>query len=144
MKHLNVLVIKFLVSFLVFWISLGLFFEASLGVILSFSLLVTFVAYFLGDLVLLPRLGNNNAVIVDFFLTYLIVWIFGAFFLHSYMQIAWGSIIAATLIAGSELFVHSYILKTLPIKKIRLEKERFHQDFAFETSEESNPNIKKK
>lgn len=144
MRHLNILLIKFLTSFITFWISLNLFFEATLAVILSLSLLVTFLSYFLGDVVLLPRLGNRNTVIVDFFLTYLIVWIFGGFFLHSYMQIAWGSIMAATLIAFSEVFVHSYILKNLPHEKIQKEKENFYQDFAFEFSDEQNPNLKKK
>ncbi|MCT8136731.1 YndM family protein [Anaerobacillus sp. CMMVII] len=138
MKHLNILLIKFVTSVIVFWISLGLFFEASLAVIISFSLLVTIVSYFIGDQILLPRIGKMNSVVADFFLTYIIVWVFGAIFLHSYLQIAWGSIISATLIAGSEVFVHSYILKN--VKPLVREKQRtFNQSFAFEFAEEKDP-----
>jgi hypothetical protein len=138
MKHLNVLLIKFVVSLVVFWISLDLFFSATFVQIVSFSLLVTVISYFIGDQMLLSRIGKVNSVVVDFFLTYLIVWVFGSIFLASYLQVAWGSIISATLIAGSEVFVHSYILKN--IKPIVRERQRnFNQSFAFEIAEEQDP-----
>jgi hypothetical protein len=139
MKHFNVLLLKFVAALIIFWVSLDLFFDATLTQIVAFSLLVTIVSYFLGDQVLLPRIGNRNSVVVDFFLTYLIVWVFGAVFFHNYLQVAWGSIISATLFAGSELFVHSYILKN--VKPIAREKQKptFNQSFAFEFAKEEDP-----
>ena len=138
MKHLKVLLIKFVVCMFVFWISLGLLFGASLVEIISFSLSVTIITYFIGDLIVLPRIGKKNSVVVDFFLTYLIVWVFGSIFFHSYLMIGWGSIISATLIAGSEVFVHSYILKNVkPI--VRGKQLSFNQNFAFEFAEEDDP-----
>lgn len=139
MKHLKILLIKFVASIVVFWISLDLFFEATIVDIVSFSLLVTFISYFIGDQILLPRIGNRNAVVVDFFLTYSIVWVFGGIFFASYLQVAWGSIISATLIAGSEVFVHSYIVKNVK-PSVQERKRSFNQSFAFETAEEQDPN----
>lgn len=139
MKHLNVLLIKFVASIFIFWISLGLLFNATFAEIISFSLLVTIISYFIGDQIILPRIGKKNTVVIDFFLTYIIVWVFGGVFFRSYLMIGWGSIISATLFAGSEVFVHSYIVKN--IKPIVEEKQRsFNQSFAFEFAEEQDPN----
>ncbi|PYZ93375.1 hypothetical protein CR194_09315 [Salipaludibacillus keqinensis] len=138
MKHVNVLFIKFVASLFIFGISLGLLFDAPLVEVVSFSLLVTIISYFIGDQIILPRIGKMNTVVVDFFLVYLIVWIFGAIFFHSYLMIGWGSIISATLFAGSEVFVHSYIVKN--IKQTVQEKQRsFNQSFAFEMAEDQGP-----
>ncbi|WNF37428.1 YndM family protein [Bacillaceae bacterium IKA-2] len=139
MKHLNVLLIKFVASIFIFWISLGLLFNASFAVIISFSLLVTIISYFIGDQIILPRIGKKNTVVADFFLIYILVWVFGGVLFHSYLMIGWGSIISATLFAGSEVFVHSYILKN--INPIVPEKQSsFNQSFAFEFAKEQDPN----
>ncbi|MGM0845577.1 MAG: YndM family protein [Bacillota bacterium] len=138
MKHLSVLFIKFAMGLVVFWISLDLFFEASIVDIISFSLLITVITYFVGDQILLPRIGKRNAVITEFFLTYAVVWIFGGILLHSYLQVAWGSIISALLIAGSEVFVHSYIINNISTE-IRKNRPSFEQSFAYEFAEEHDP-----
>lgn len=139
MKHVNVLLIKFVASLFIFWISIGLLFNATIVEIISFSLLVTISSYVIGDQIILPRIGKRSTVVVDFFLVYFIVWVFGAVLFHSYLMIAWGSIISATLFAGSEVFVHSYIVKN--IKQIIQEKQRnFNQSFAFEIAEDEDPN----
>lgn len=144
MEHLKVLLIKFISCMVIFWISLGLLFNATFVVIISFSLLVTTISYFIGDQIILPRMGKKNAVIVDFFLTYSVVFLFGAVFFHSYLMIGWGSIISASLITISEVYVHSYIIKN--VKDIIPKNPRnFNQRFAYEFAEEqdSNPNKEK-
>ncbi|RSK27564.1 DUF2512 family protein [Bacillus sp. HMF5848] len=139
MKHIRLLLIKFVVGLVVFWISLDLFFDATFVDIASFALLLTIVSYFVGDQILLPRIGKTNTIVVDFFLTYLIVWVFGGILFESYLQVAWGSIISALLFAGSEVFVHSYIIKT--IKPLVRERQlSFNQSFAYEFAEEKDPN----
>ncbi|WP_416150804.1 YndM family protein [Salipaludibacillus sp. HK11] len=139
MKHLNILFIKFVSSSFIFLISLGLLFNATFLEIISFSLIVTIISYFFGDQIMLPRIGKKSAVVLDFFLVYFIVWVFGGVLFHSYLMIGWGSIISATLFVGSELFVHSYIVKN--VKPLSLEKQRgFNQSFAFEFAEEQHPN----
>ncbi|RIW34706.1 DUF2512 family protein [Bacillus salacetis] len=139
MRNLTVLLIKFAAGMVVFYISLDLYFEASLAHIFSFSLLLTIVSYFGGDQILLPRIGNRNALVTDFFLTYLIVWIFGGILFDSYLQVAWGSIISALLFTGAEVFVHSYILK-YNSQDLRDTKQSFNnQRFAYEFAEDQDP-----
>ncbi|UOE57658.1 YndM family protein [Bacillus sp. CMF12] len=112
MNKTLIFVLKFVSSMIAFAIALDLFFDATFADIVSFSLLVTVMSYMLGDRIILPRLGNRNALIADFFLVYASVWVFGSVLLNSYLQIAWGSVIAAGIITLSEVFIHRYILKT--------------------------------
>lgn len=146
MKHLTIIGMKFFASIIIFAVAFDLFFEATVVEILSFSVLLTVMSYVIGDLILLQRIGNRNAVLIDFFLTYFIVWIFGSVLLHSYLQIAWGSIISATLVAVSEIFVHNYILKKEPeLEKTSSKTEIYHGRLAygFEMAEEQDPREKK-
>jgi hypothetical protein len=112
MKHLMILLLKFISCYLAFSIGLDLFFNADFTEISTFSLLLTIVSYLIGDRILLPRIGKGNAIVADFFLTYVSVWIFGQTVLNSYLQIAWGSIISAFIIAGAEALIHRYMLKS--------------------------------
>ena len=109
MKQITVLLIKFVTCVIAFTIGLDLFFDATIVDILSFSLFITIVSYVIGDLIILPKLGKQTAIAVDFLLTYLSVWIFGSILLENYVQIGWGSIISAIIITAAEVFVHSYL-----------------------------------
>lgn len=113
MKRTTVLLLKFISCVIAFWIALDLFFDATIVDILSFSLLITITSYMLGDRIILPNFGNAPASIIDFLLTYMSVWIFGSILLDNYLQIAWGSIISAILITGTEVFVHRYLMDHL-------------------------------
>ncbi|MGS2776524.1 YndM family protein [Robertmurraya sp. GLU-23] len=144
--NFKIILLKFIVCTIIFTIAFDLFFEARVSEVLSFSILVTMVSYFIGDKIILPRVGNRAAVVIDFFTVYTFVWIFGNILLHSYEQIAWGSIIAATLVGISEVFVHLFLLGRLePLtpteRKIPL---RTSQKLAFGTefAEESDPRKK--
>lgn len=111
MNLTRILLIKFVSCLISFAIGLDLLFDASLSEVISFSLLITIVSYVIGDRLILTRLSNRHALVVDFFLIYFSVWIFGSVVLNSYLQIAWGSIISATLITFAEVWVHRYIKK---------------------------------
>lgn len=110
MKHITVLLIKFISCVIAFAIGLDLFFDATITDILSFSLFVTVASYMLGDRIVLPNWGNAAATAVDFFLVYLSVWIFGSVLLDNYVQIGWGSILSALIIGAVEVFVHARLL----------------------------------
>lgn len=88
-------------------------FIATFAEIISFSLLITISSYVIGDQLILPQIGKKSTVVVDFFLVYFIVWVFVGVLFHSYLMIGWGSIISAILFTGSEVFVHSYIVKNI-------------------------------
>lgn len=144
--NFRIILLKFISCIIIFTIAFDLFFVAGVSEVLSFSILVTIVSYFIGDKMILPRVGNRAAVVIDFFTVYAIVWIFGNILLHSYEQIAWGSIIAATLIGISEVFVHLFLLGRLlpPPTTERKRPLRTSQKLAFGTefAEESDPRKK--
>lgn len=114
MNNVNALLIKFVTCIIAYAVGLDLFFDATWADIVWFSLLTTVVSYLAGDRILLSRIGNTNALIADFLLSYTIVWIFGSVLLTNYLHIAWGSIISAIIITIGEFFVHRLLLRTMP------------------------------
>ncbi|WP_199478381.1 YndM family protein [Peribacillus saganii] len=109
MKNITIITIKFITCIAAFAIALDLFFDATIADIVSFSAVVTIISYFVVDRFILPHFGNTTATMMDFLITYLSVWIFGSVLLDSYLQIGWGSIIAATIVTAVEVFVHRYL-----------------------------------
>ncbi|GER66154.1 membrane protein [Weizmannia acidilactici] len=140
MRNAIVLLAKFITCIVAFAVALDLFFDATITDILSFSLLVTIVSYVVGELMLLPRIGNWKAVAVDFLLVYASVWIFGNVVLDNYMQIAWGSIIAAFIILVAEIFVHRYLLNDAESRG-RKGVHANRQSFAYGTEMAEEDNI---
>ncbi|WP_442599704.1 DUF2512 family protein [Neobacillus sp. D3-1R] len=140
----RIFIIKLVVSLLAFAIGLDLFFDASLAEIISFSLTTTVISLFIGDRMILTRLGNRNALVVDFFLTYISVWVFGSVVLNSYIQIAWGSIISATIITAAEVLVHRYIVKRTSVGTSNERTLGFNPKLAYgmEMAEEQDPKRK--
>jgi hypothetical protein len=143
MSHLTVLLLKFVTCLVAFAVALDLFFDATMIDIVSFSLLVTIISYVIGDRIILPRLGNSNALVIDFFLTYTMVWIFGSVLLESYVQIGWGSLLSALLITGAEVIVHRILLKNSDVTVQH--KSGFNPKLAYgmEMAEEQNPRVKR-
>ncbi|MCP8969610.1 YndM family protein [Ectobacillus ponti] len=109
MKGITIVLVKFIVAAVAFAIGLDLFFDATIVDVLSFAFFAAVVSYMLGDRIILPQLGNAAALMTDFLLIYMSVWIFGNVLFDSYLQIAWGSGISAVLITITEVFVHGYL-----------------------------------
>lgn len=139
MNNTMALIMKLAASMIAYAVGLDLFFQARWTDVLSFSVLLTVVSYFAVDRVLLPRLGNTNALIADFFLSYMVVWIFGSVILHNYLQIAWGSIISAVIITAGEYFVHRLILRTMPEDGPKSQRTPNRLAYGMEMSEENEP-----
>ncbi|MDP4084856.1 MAG: YndM family protein [Bacillota bacterium] len=114
MNNSMALIIKFVTCLVAYALGLDLFFNARWTDIVSFSILMTVVSYFIGDRILLTRIENKNALIADFLLSYTVLWIFGSVLLNNYIQIAWGSIISAVVITAGEYFVHKLLLGSHP------------------------------
>jgi hypothetical protein len=147
MKHTAVLIMKFITCIIAFTIGLDLFFAATIVDILSFSLVVTIVSYIVGDRIILPRLGNTTATVVDFILTYMCVWIFGSVLLNNYLQIAWGSFLSAIVVTVAEIFVHRYLLHGTPNEQTDdVHQARFNPKLAYGTefAEEQDINDRNK
>ncbi|CAG9608764.1 YndM family protein [Pseudoneobacillus rhizosphaerae] len=143
MRHISILLLKFITCLIAFAVGLDLFFDATIVDIISFSLLVTIVSYAIGDRIILPRLGNSNALAIDFFLNYTMVWIFGSVLLESYVQIGWGSLLSAFLITGAEVIVHRILLKNTDVTV--QQKAGFNPKMAYgmEMGEERDPRVKR-
>ncbi|PMC33805.1 hypothetical protein CJ195_26555 [Bacillus sp. UMB0899] len=147
MKQITLLIIKFISCLIAFGIGLDLFFDANIVDILSFSLFVTSVSYVVGELVILPQLGRRAAAIADFLLSYLSVWIFGSILFESYLQIAWGSIISASIITAAEMILHLFVEdREEKTSYINTRKPVFNTNLAYgtEIAEEENINDVKK
>lgn len=143
MSQITVLLLKFITCLIAFAVGLDIFFDATIIDIVSFSILVTIVSYVIGDRIILPRLGNSNALAIDFFLTYTMVWIFGSVLLESYVQIGWGSLLSAFLITGAEVIVHRILLKNSDMTV--QQKSGFNPKMAYgmEMGEEQDPRVKR-
>ncbi|MBN3556557.1 YndM family protein [Fictibacillus nanhaiensis] len=147
MEQVKVIMMKLIVCIIAFWIGLDLFFDASISDIVSFAVTTTVITYVVADRILLPRIGKNNTLMAEFILAYIVVWIFGSILLNGYMQIAWGSVIAAGIITATEVFVHQYLLKHMTsINRDRTgrHQRRFRPGFRYATefAEEQDPRNK--
>lgn len=132
------LLIKFISCIIAFAIGLDLFFDATIVDVVSFSLFVTIVSFMFVDKIILERIGNNGAIMTDFLLTYLSVWIFGNILLDNYMQIAWGSILSASIFTLSEVFVHRF---SKTHEQNRNERINMNGRFAYGTEFAEEQNI---
>ncbi|MDR7001674.1 YndM family protein [Neobacillus niacini] len=136
------LIVKFVTCLVAYAVGLDLFFNATWVDIVWFSVLMTIVSY-LGDRILLSRIGNKNALIADFILSYMVVWIFGSVLLDNYLQIAWGSIISAVIITAGEFFVHRLMHGSMPEGSQKKNVVPDRLAYGMEMSEEHEP-LKKK
>ncbi|WP_379967534.1 YndM family protein [Ectobacillus sp. sgz5001026] len=135
MKQTTFLLMKFLSSVVAFSLGLAIFFPATITEVLSFSMFVTIVSYVVVENILLPRIGNGPAAIVDFLITYMSVWIFGNVLLDSYLQMAWGSIISAVLVTVASLLLHRLSWREL-LRSSRMKGTKFSPSYGTEFSEE--------
>ncbi|WP_026694271.1 DUF2512 family protein [Peribacillus kribbensis] len=111
MRAVFILLMKFIVSLAAFYIGLDLFFDASVADIASFSAAAALLTYVLGDMIAIPRLGRSQALVIDFTLVYLSVWIFGSILLDDYGQIGWGSILSAGVFTLAEAVLHRFAFR---------------------------------
>ncbi|MGC9935027.1 YndM family protein [Priestia aryabhattai] len=119
MKHLKALVIKFVMSAVVLGIVLTGIYNYDFSDSMLISLILTFVAYALGDLLVYRNAAddldykkrNIIATISDLILSFLVIWIMGASLFGNASPIIQGSIVSAILITIGEWFFHKYLDK---------------------------------
>ncbi|OIK13273.1 hypothetical protein BIV60_14390 [Bacillus sp. MUM 116] len=136
------IIVKFVTCLVAYAVALDLFFDATWVDIVWFSVMMTIVSY-LGDRILLSKIGNKNTLIADFILAYMVVWIFGSVLLDNYMQIAWGSLISAIIITAGEYFVHRLLHRSIPEDSNKRNAIPDRLAYGMEMSEEHEP-LKKK
>jgi len=109
MKSIKGLIIKFVIITASLLLILGAY-GVSIVNILLISTLITGVG-FVGDLLILPSIGNIKMAAIDFVLTFVVVWIMGALFFDNAIPLVTVSAISAIIIAFSEYPFHLYMLE---------------------------------
>jgi len=111
MKHMMALLVKFAAVGTVLFSILGAFEHASLTRILLITIITTAVAYFVGDLLLLPRLGNIKALMADFGLSFVTVWVLSYVFIGPVRFLTLVTLFAALGITTAEILFHMFMKK---------------------------------
>ncbi|WP_010281757.1 YndM family protein [Bacillus timonensis] len=148
MRHFKAIGIKFIVISIVLLSLFAIFRGASISNILLMSLLVTGIAYLIGDLFTLPRMGNAVATIADFGLSFFSIWFLSYLFMENTSSLITASLTAAALITASEALFHAYMQKkVLKDENQQQISRQLQPSFQTEFAEENDINpdeIKKK
>ncbi|MGO1059434.1 YndM family protein [Planococcus sp. FY231025] len=134
MNHGKALVIKFLMITVVLLIILTGIFDVEFEKTLLISLVLTVLAYALGDLMIFRKTGNQAhnhgtahsnadqhhdredhkkrnmlATIADIVLSFLVIWLMGDVLIENAEDIVTAALISALVIGGGEWFFHKYL-----------------------------------
>lgn len=109
MEHVKALIIKFIMCTAILLIVLGGFYGVSFADILILSVILTALAYVVGDLYILPRFENWGASIADFGLSLIGIWFLGSYLFEPNIPLATAAVLSALLITVGEYFFHKYV-----------------------------------
>lgn len=108
MRHIVSLVIKFVLVALVLEVVLLLTSNLTFEQILFISVIVTAVAYFLGDLFILPATSNMTATLADIGLALVSVYIFNFIGFRDNIPFL-SALLAAVILGVLEWFFHRFL-----------------------------------
>ncbi|MDP4089486.1 MAG: DUF2512 family protein [Bacillota bacterium] len=112
MKHIYSLVIKYVMTAIILELILGSLTALTFGDILLISLVVTIIAYLIGDLLILPATNNTVATLSDAVLAFITIFAFNYY--YGYTIISYGdAIIAAVVLGVGEWLFHKYVAKVV-------------------------------
>lgn len=142
MKHLWAMVIKFIASFVLLFLILGMGFDLSFQNVLLITFILGAVSYVLGDSFILPRTNNTIATIADFGVSFVVIWLILASISDNGANIFWASLIASVGVALFEYFFHKYMAKNVLNNNEPTERKRKNSlQYQTEASEEVTPRI---
>lgn len=146
MKFIGPLLIKYSVTTAILWIVLGLYFNVTFIDILATSSILTALAY-LGDIFILPIIGRTAALIVDFALTWVVVWSIGNAIFQGPISLGTAAFISAIATTVGEFFFHRYLNNQVfrnnrrnENKIIYFPRRNFQTEFSSEINENKNDN----
>jgi|SRR5690625_4524492 len=133
MKHAKLLIIKWIATFVLLYLVLGLGYGIGLGSIFTISLLSIFT-YYVGDVLIFQRTNNFFATVTDFIVNYVAIYL-----LLNVIGFRGDALIASffstTLITIYELFFHLYVAEHFSLTDYdRIDLHRY--DYMTEISEE--------
>lgn len=117
MNHVKALAMKFVMIAAVLLIILTLFFDVPFVDTLWISLVLTLVAYVMGDLMIFRKAGDRSdqnkrnaiATVSDIVVAFLVIWLMGEALVSNDVNIITPAIISAIVIGGGEWFFHKYL-----------------------------------
>lgn len=117
MNHIKALVVKFLMLAVVLGIILTGFFNVDLGDTIAVSIVLTVVAYILGDFLIFRKSGDESeltkrnaiATVCDAILAFALIYLMGSGMFNNQDDLFLMSLISALVIAGGEWFFHKYL-----------------------------------
>ena len=117
LNHIKALVMKFLMIAVVLLIILTLIFDVPFMDTIWISLVLTLVAYVMGDLMIFRKAGDRSeqtkrnaiATVSDIVVAFLVIWLMGDALVDGSDNIVTAAIISALVIGGGEWFFHKYL-----------------------------------
>lgn len=127
MKHIKALLIKFLMIAVVLLVVLTWIFDVSFMDSIWTALVLTVLAYILGDFLLFRLAANRSSQNVrnmiatggDIIIAFLTIWFMQIALVDADGNLALGTLIAALIISGGEWFFHKYLDQNVFYKNAR-------------------------
>lgn len=139
MKHFRALLYKFILTTAILFITLGFLYGVSFGDILTISALLTIGAYLIGDLFVLPYLGNTVATMADFAIVFLGVLLLGTVYIEEPIRYGVASFLSALFLAIGEIFFHRYLLREGVMEEREHRRPARRLNYQTEFAEEDVP-----
>lgn len=106
--YMKALFMKFLMITAVLWVILSLIYDVSFTDVLITSVVLTAVGY-VGDVFILPKIGNVWAAISDFVIAYAVIYFFGSYIYEQPLALGTAAFISALILMVGELLLHRYM-----------------------------------
>ncbi len=112
MRYLSSFIMKWIVIAAVLLVVYSAVYTADAGRVLLMSMLFTAVS-FLADVFILPRVDNTTETVLDLFLSFFLLWAFGAWLISGQVPLVAAALISTIVIAVGEWYLHSYMKKNV-------------------------------
>ena len=106
--YMKAFLMKFVMITAVLWIVLSVFYDVSISDMLITSVVLSVVGY-VGDVFLLPKIGNVWATISDFVIAYAVIYFLGSYIYEQPIALGAASLSSALLLMVGEFFLHRYM-----------------------------------
>ncbi|GIN12739.1 hypothetical protein J26TS2_26060 [Shouchella clausii] len=112
MKHVKALAVKGIMTLVFLYVILGFGFGLSFWDVFVITIILGGITYWLGDILILPKITNIMATVADLGVAFFLIWLLGiALAPIAPGTMAGAAAISAIAIAVGEYFFHIYLAK---------------------------------
>ncbi|MFC4402206.1 DUF2512 family protein [Gracilibacillus xinjiangensis] len=141
MNYLKAFGLKFLVSSIVLLSTFTVFYDANIMKVIVSILVITVVSFIVGDILILRKVSNTIATILDLTLHFILVWMLvELLFYAGTSEILPVSVLTAVLITALEPFVHRLLEHSELENVTTLSHERFQAEISEELMKRDEDN----